>query len=241
MAQQPPLLRDVFDIKESISPSAFVLQLSGDDPRRWRARVAGLRGHGTAAGELRRGARADPGRARRVTLKAAYLHGSFGSGKSHFMTVLHALLSGPPRPAHGRIRTRFWPSTSGSARRASGSCSCRTTCSGRRHWSSGSRSCRPAGCGRGHRAARILHRPTAVHRPVRPHRDRPDGSVRAHRGTSRPATTVVGRCWQVTFIDWGRKRVFVEPVDSGGTATRRHHVNLRLQPVPGALPSVVAS
>ncbi|WP_086574965.1 BREX-2 system ATPase PglY, partial [Streptomyces alboverticillatus] len=28
--------------------------------------------------------------------KAAYLHGSFGSGKSHFMAVLHALLSGSP-------------------------------------------------------------------------------------------------------------------------------------------------
>ncbi|MEV5509917.1 DEAD/DEAH box helicase [Streptomyces orinoci] len=27
-----------------------------------------------------------------------------------------------------------------------------------------------------------------------------------------------GRSWQVTYIDWGRKRVFVEPVDSGGIA-----------------------
>ncbi|WKX69250.1 DEAD/DEAH box helicase [Streptomyces sp. XD-27] len=27
-----------------------------------------------------------------------------------------------------------------------------------------------------------------------------------------------GRSWQVTFIDWGRKRVFVEPVDGGGVA-----------------------
>ncbi|WP_330333129.1 DEAD/DEAH box helicase [Streptomyces sp. NBC_00536] len=27
-----------------------------------------------------------------------------------------------------------------------------------------------------------------------------------------------GRSWQVTFVDWGRKRVFVEPVDSGGVA-----------------------
>jgi ATP-dependent Lhr-like helicase len=29
---------------------------------------------------------------------------------------------------------------------------------------------------------------------------------------------LAGRSWQVTFIDWGRKRVFVEPVDSGGIA-----------------------
>ncbi|MCX5611703.1 DEAD/DEAH box helicase [Streptomyces sp. NBC_00047] len=27
-----------------------------------------------------------------------------------------------------------------------------------------------------------------------------------------------GRSWQVTFVDWGRKRVFVEAVDSGGVA-----------------------
>ncbi|MGW6782647.1 DEAD/DEAH box helicase [Streptomyces sp. NPDC054987] len=27
-----------------------------------------------------------------------------------------------------------------------------------------------------------------------------------------------GRSWQVTFIDWGRKRAFVEPADSGGVA-----------------------
>ncbi|MDX2644329.1 DEAD/DEAH box helicase [Streptomyces sp. PA03-1a] len=27
-----------------------------------------------------------------------------------------------------------------------------------------------------------------------------------------------GRSWQVTFVDWGRKRVFVEPVDGGGVA-----------------------
>ncbi|MFC8965120.1 DEAD/DEAH box helicase [Streptomyces sp. NPDC057094] len=29
---------------------------------------------------------------------------------------------------------------------------------------------------------------------------------------------LAGRSWQVTFIDWGRKRVFVEPVDNGGVA-----------------------
>ncbi|MFE5330795.1 DEAD/DEAH box helicase [Embleya sp. NPDC056575] len=29
---------------------------------------------------------------------------------------------------------------------------------------------------------------------------------------------LAGRSWQVTFIDWGRKRVFVEPADSGGIA-----------------------
>ncbi|MFD7433343.1 DEAD/DEAH box helicase [Streptomyces sp. NPDC059861] len=29
---------------------------------------------------------------------------------------------------------------------------------------------------------------------------------------------LAGRSWQVTFIDWGRKRVFVEPVEGGGIA-----------------------
>jgi ATP-dependent Lhr-like helicase len=29
---------------------------------------------------------------------------------------------------------------------------------------------------------------------------------------------LAGRSWQVTYIDWGRKRVFVEPVDNGGIA-----------------------
>ncbi|WTV00541.1 DEAD/DEAH box helicase [Streptomyces sp. NBC_00045] len=29
---------------------------------------------------------------------------------------------------------------------------------------------------------------------------------------------LAGRSWQVTFIDWGRKRAFVEPVDGGGVA-----------------------
>ncbi|MFF5929024.1 DEAD/DEAH box helicase [Streptomyces hydrogenans] len=29
---------------------------------------------------------------------------------------------------------------------------------------------------------------------------------------------LAGRSWQVTFIDWGRKRVFVEPVEGGGVA-----------------------
>lgn len=29
---------------------------------------------------------------------------------------------------------------------------------------------------------------------------------------------LAGRSWQVTFIDWGRKRVFVEPVEDGGVA-----------------------
>ncbi|MBU3862888.1 phage resistance protein [Streptomyces sp. 4503] len=90
-----PLLRDVIDIKTSISTSDFVLKLAEAVTEEGAARAlrdyvvterllenfdealslikASLDGH---------------------TSKAAYLHGSFGSGKSHFMAVLHALLRG---------------------------------------------------------------------------------------------------------------------------------------------------
>ncbi|MEU5103193.1 phage resistance protein [Streptomyces sp. NPDC021354] len=92
-----PLLRDVIDIKPSISTSDFVLKLAEAVTEEGAARAlrdyvvterllenfdealslikASLDGH---------------------TSKAAYLHGSFGSGKSHFMAVLHALLRGAP-------------------------------------------------------------------------------------------------------------------------------------------------
>jgi predicted ATPase len=43
---------------------------------------------------LRRCAVVHPGALEGRTSKAAYLHGSFGSGKSHFMAVLHLLLQG---------------------------------------------------------------------------------------------------------------------------------------------------
>lgn len=102
MAQQPPLLRDVIDIKESISTSDFVLQLSEATTPEGAERALRdyvvterlLENFDEALGLIRS---ALDGR----TSKAAYLHGSFGSGKSHFMAVLHALLSGSPA-ARGR-------------------------------------------------------------------------------------------------------------------------------------------
>ncbi|MFJ5155190.1 hypothetical protein ACIQCF_27075 [Streptomyces sp. NPDC088353] len=36
------------------------------------------------------------GAVRKNASYAAYLHGSFGAGKSHFLTVLHAVLNGEP-------------------------------------------------------------------------------------------------------------------------------------------------
>lgn len=104
---QPPLLRDVIDIKPSISTSDFVLKLAEAVTEDGAARAlrdyvvterllenfdealdlikAALDGH---------------------TSKAAYLHGSFGSGKSHFMAVLHALLKGDQA---ARARADFDP------------------------------------------------------------------------------------------------------------------------------------
>ncbi|MGW0564283.1 BREX-2 system ATPase PglY [Streptomyces sp. NPDC003016] len=107
MAQQPPLLRDVIDIKESISTSDFVLQLSeattpAGAERALRDYVVTerlLENFDEALGLIRAALDGH-------TSKAAYLHGSFGSGKSHFMAVLHALLSGAPA---ARARTDLDP------------------------------------------------------------------------------------------------------------------------------------
>ncbi|WP_131770045.1 phage resistance protein [Candidatus Protofrankia californiensis] len=90
-----PLLRDVIDIPERTSDSDFVLKLTEgvtDAEATLREYVLtdrlvgnfdetlGLIAQAVATGQS----------------KAVYLHGSFGSGKSHFMAVLHALLRGEP-------------------------------------------------------------------------------------------------------------------------------------------------
>lgn len=88
-----PLLRDLIDIPERVHQGDFVLRLT-EGVRDTKStldtyvitpqlRVAfdealGLIGSALADGRS----------------KASYLHGSFGSGKSHFMAVLHALLRG---------------------------------------------------------------------------------------------------------------------------------------------------
>ncbi|MFJ4644101.1 phage resistance protein [Streptomyces bobili] len=107
MVQQPPLLRDVIDIKESISTSDFVLQLSEATTPEGAERALRdyvvterlLENFDEALGLIRSALDGH-------TSKASYLHGSFGSGKSHFMAVLHALLSGAPA---ARARTDLDP------------------------------------------------------------------------------------------------------------------------------------
>ncbi|HLL37655.1 MAG TPA: phage resistance protein [Streptomyces sp.] len=107
MAQQPPLLRDVIDIKESISTSDFVLSLAeattpegAEHALKDYVVTERLLDNFDEALALIKSA-LDGHRS-----KAAYLHGSFGSGKSHFMAVLYALLSGHPA---ARARTEFDP------------------------------------------------------------------------------------------------------------------------------------
>jgi hypothetical protein len=104
---QPPLLRDVIDIKESISTSDFVLSLA--EATTPEGAEHALKDYVVTERLLENFDEAlkliksslDGHRS-----KAAYLHGSFGSGKSHFMAVLYALLSGNPA---ARARTEFDP------------------------------------------------------------------------------------------------------------------------------------
>ncbi|MGH3766430.1 MAG: hypothetical protein ACRDTX_15000 [Pseudonocardiaceae bacterium] len=88
-----PLLRELITIPERIHQGDFVLRLT-EGVRDIQAtldayvitpqlRVAFDEALGLIGSALREG-----------RSKASYLHGSFGSGKSHFMAVLHALLNG---------------------------------------------------------------------------------------------------------------------------------------------------
>lgn len=92
------LLRDVIDIPERVGSDDYVLKLttSTDDDQHMAATVEqyviteSLRDNFFAAIDLVADALG------RNTSRAAYLTGSFGSGKSHFMAVLYALLGNHP-------------------------------------------------------------------------------------------------------------------------------------------------
>jgi predicted ATPase len=86
-------LRDLFDLPERVNPGDFVLKLSEvvdhpdqalkdyvvtDQLTRCFDEALGLVQSGLTSGQS----------------KATYLHGSFGTGKSHFMAVLYLLLKG---------------------------------------------------------------------------------------------------------------------------------------------------
>ncbi|NEB32305.1 phage resistance protein [Streptomyces sp. SID14446] len=106
-AATAPLLRDVIDIKTSISTSDFVLKLAEAVTEEGAANALRdyvvterlLDNFDEALGLIKAALDGH-------TSKAAYLHGSFGSGKSHFMAVLHAILRGEPA---ARARADFDP------------------------------------------------------------------------------------------------------------------------------------
>lgn len=96
------LLRDVIEIPESLSANDFVLKLS-DGVSRIRATLASYvvtpqiaQSFDQALGYIR-------GTQEKGVSDAVFLHGSFGSGKSHFMAVLNAILQHNPeaRGLHG--------------------------------------------------------------------------------------------------------------------------------------------
>ncbi|GAA2711449.1 MULTISPECIES: phage resistance protein [Streptomyces] len=102
-----PLLRELIDIPESVSTSDFVLKLNeAVTPEGAEAALKDyvvtdrLLGNFDEALDLIKSALDSH------SSKAAYLHGSFGSGKSHFMAVLYALLS---RNQAVRARSDFDP------------------------------------------------------------------------------------------------------------------------------------
>ena len=85
------LLRDLIEIPERVHPDDFVLRLAegvdrSEETVRHYVATPQLGAAFDQALDLIRGALASG------SSKAAYLHGSFGSGKSHFMAVLHLLL-----------------------------------------------------------------------------------------------------------------------------------------------------
>ncbi|GAA0986583.1 hypothetical protein GCM10009555_064310 [Acrocarpospora macrocephala] len=88
---QQPLLREFIDIPEAMTDSDLVLELASgvnraeETLREYVITDSLVDNYDQALGLIKS---AVTGQAS----KAAYLHGSFGSGKSHFMAVLHALL-----------------------------------------------------------------------------------------------------------------------------------------------------
>ncbi|GGK66914.1 BREX-2 system ATPase PglY [Nocardia camponoti] len=101
----PPLLRDLIEIKEHLTGSDFVLSLADAVTPEGSAKAVEqyvlterLLGNFDEALGLIKSALDGP------TSKPAFLHGSFGAGKSHFMSVLYSLLT--PNSA-ARARTEF--------------------------------------------------------------------------------------------------------------------------------------
>ncbi|MGA5441975.1 PglY protein [Streptomyces griseoincarnatus] len=88
-------LRDVIDIKEDVHAGDFKIELSGGFTET-DARVAEYVVTDQLQGAFRKALGLVGTAVRSGNSHAAYLHGSFGAGKSHFLTVLHAVLNNNP-------------------------------------------------------------------------------------------------------------------------------------------------
>src|SRR3989442_3044372 len=89
------LIKDLIDIPERVQHGDFVLRLSegvnrAEETLREYVVTPELKDCFDNALAFIRNA------LRKNTSDASYLHGSFGSGKSHFMAVLHLILQGNP-------------------------------------------------------------------------------------------------------------------------------------------------
>lgn len=98
-------LRDVLDLPEAVLSGSFKVELSGgfnDIAERVDEYVV----TDQLEKSFRKALTIVRESVRTNSANAAYLHGSFGSGKSHFMTVLHAILSNHPT---ARAKPRLRP------------------------------------------------------------------------------------------------------------------------------------
>ncbi|MGW5633287.1 hypothetical protein [Streptomyces sp. NPDC003832] len=90
------VLRDVLDIKEDVYAGDFKVELSQGFTGKAAGRVEEYVVTPQLQQQFGKALKLVRGAVRKNASYAAYLHGSFGAGKSHFLTVLHAVLNGEP-------------------------------------------------------------------------------------------------------------------------------------------------
>ncbi|WP_042366886.1 hypothetical protein [Streptacidiphilus neutrinimicus] len=98
------VLRDVLDIKEDVHAGDFKVELSQGFTGSSAGSVKDYVVTPQLAAEFDKALKLVRGAVRKNTSYAAYLHGSFGAGKSHFLTVLHAVLNNEADDARPRLR-----------------------------------------------------------------------------------------------------------------------------------------
>ncbi|GAA2347303.1 hypothetical protein [Streptomyces cuspidosporus] len=90
------VLRDVLDIKEDVLSGDFKIALSEGFTGDAAGSIDDYVVTPQLQGEFRKALKLVRSALSKNASHAAYLHGSFGAGKSHFLTVLHAVLNGDP-------------------------------------------------------------------------------------------------------------------------------------------------